>query len=403
MEDVAPRLIEAVTEDFHSAYEKSGKIQNLLDKVKKGTATYAEAQEYSLEVSRLIGQAYEKNVSSAVLPDGRMYYNIAQRLIPSTLDENFALVSDYSASVQKGLNEKAKIGLKPQTADKEQDRIDGIVDMVSNADVYDEVAEQLLSAVENFSQHIVDETIRKNVEFHHKVGLSPKIIRKAHGKCCAWCRQLVGEYDYLELYDRNDPREIYRRHSNCRCTVLYDPADGSKKMQNVFTKRWTDKKHYARLKTKAMAQPQRAKSNYDEKRSLKQGFEAFPTGDRLKSYIRNVKPDGDFFDVAMHGTPSAVCFGTNTVSMDARELARIIMRDPNYRNKQSVRLLSCSTGVQPPDGSYCVAEQLANILGVQVKAPDDVLNIRPDGSFYVGYWGTGDFQTFKPNQRRRVK
>ena len=242
MEDVAPRLIEAVTEDFHSAYEKSGKIQNLLDKVKKGTATYAEAQEYSLEVSRLIGQAYEKNVSSAVLPDGRMYYNIAQRLIPSTLDENFALVSDYSTSVQKGLNEKAKIGLKPQTADKEQDRIDGIVDMVSNADVYDEVAEQFFSAVENFSQHIVDETIRKNAESHYGKGLSPKIIRKAEGKCCEWCEKLEGEYDYPGV-----PEDIYRRHANCRCTVEYDPADGKRKRQNVHTKKWTDSENYDKL------------------------------------------------------------------------------------------------------------------------------------------------------------
>ena len=68
MEDVAPALIEDVIDEFHRLYDKSDKIRALLGKVKEGTATFTEAQQYSLEVSRLIGAAYEKHISSAVLP-----------------------------------------------------------------------------------------------------------------------------------------------------------------------------------------------------------------------------------------------------------------------------------------------------------------------------------------------
>ena len=70
MEDKAPKLIEDVTGEFHRLYDASGKISNLLAKVKAKTATYAEAQEYALEVSRLIGQAWEKHVTPDTLPDG---------------------------------------------------------------------------------------------------------------------------------------------------------------------------------------------------------------------------------------------------------------------------------------------------------------------------------------------
>lgn len=403
MEDIAPKLIADVTGEFRRLYDGSGKIAGLLAKVKARTATYAEAQEYALEVSRLIGLAYERHVSSATLPDGRMYYNIASRLIPQTLDENYALVSRYAVDVQTRLNQNAGIGLKAQTAELEQDRVDGLVELASNAERYDDVAQRLLSSFENFNQHIVDETVRKNADLHHRSGLRPKIIRKSHGKCCAWCRELVGMYDYGELGDMDDPRAVFRRHENCRCTVLYDPADGSKSVQNVHTKRWTGGKDYGKLTAGAMARPGWVKSNYNEKQRLRQGFEAFPTSDPLKTYIQRVKQDGDFFDVGMHGTPDGVCFGTNMVSMDARELARIILRDPHYRKKQSIRLLSCSTGMQPVDGSYCVAEQLANILGVEVKAPNDMLTIRSDGSFYVGLGGEGEFVIFTPNRRRRFK
>lgn len=248
MEDIAPQLIQAVVDEFHRLYDGSAKIRTLLEKVKKGNATYTEAQDYALEVSRLIGQAYEKHVSSANLPDGKMYYNIASRLIPETLDENYALVSQYAASVQNQLNKNAGIGLRAQTADKEQDRIDGLVDLASNADQYDDVANQLLPAFENFCLHIVDSTIQKNADFHYRSGLTPKIIRKSHGKCCAWCRALVGEYDYPDV-----PRDVYRRHGNCHCTVLYDPADGKRKRQNVHTKKWTSDADYVKLEKRKKA------------------------------------------------------------------------------------------------------------------------------------------------------
>ena len=235
MEDIAPALIADITEEFRRLYDESEKIRALLKKVTEGTATYAQAQQYALEVSRLIGKAYEKHISSAVLPDGRMYYNIASRLIPSTLDENYRFVSNYAVEVQKKLNEIAGIGLRAKVARKDGDRIEGLVNLASSAERYDDVSGQLLTAVENFSQSVVDKTIEANADLHYKAGLSPKIIRKAERKCCKWCSTLAGEYDY----PMDMPDDVFRRHENCRCTVLYDPADGKNRLQDVHTKRLT--------------------------------------------------------------------------------------------------------------------------------------------------------------------
>ena len=259
MEDIAPKLIQLVTDEFRREYEVSNRIQNLLEKVKRKTATYAEAQEYAIEVSRLIGSAYEKHISSAVLPDGWMYYNIASRLIPSSLDENHKLVSQYAADVQTAQNKKANISLKTQVAELDQDRVDGLVELVSNAEQYDDVSKQLQSAYENFSQHIVDETIRKNAEFHYNAGMKPKIVRKAESKCCKWCRALAGEFDYPDV-----PDDIYRRHENCRCTVEYDPGDGRR--QNVHTKKWTNQADSDKLKkrnTLGLLSPQKRRYEPD--------------------------------------------------------------------------------------------------------------------------------------------
>lgn len=243
MEDIAPALIADVTDEFHRLYEKSDRIRYLLEKVREGTATYAEAQQYSLEVSRLIGAAYEKHVSSAVLPDGRMYYNISSRLIPATLDENYKAVSDYAVKVQKKLNENARIGIAAKAAEKDADRVEGLVNLASSADQYDDVAGQLQTAFENYSQSIVDKTIQANASLQYRVGLSPKIIRRAERKCCRWCSDLAGEYEYPGV-----PDDVYRRHENCRCTVEYDPGSG--KRQNVHTKGWTTSTEDAKIEAR---------------------------------------------------------------------------------------------------------------------------------------------------------
>ena len=223
-EDIVPKLVESVSEEFHRLYDASEKIQTLLRKVKDGTATYQEAHAYATEVHRLTGQAWQKFVTADTLPDGRMYYNIANRLIPAALDENFNLVSDYAVKAQQLLNQKAKIGIKAQQPEKNQDRIDGLVEVASNAEQYADIEGKLLSGMENFSLNVVDESIRANAEFQYSAGLSPKIIRTTHNGACPWCVALAGTYDYPDV-----PHDVYRRHDNCLCKVDYLPSKGKQK------------------------------------------------------------------------------------------------------------------------------------------------------------------------------
>lgn len=133
---------------------------------------------------------------------------------------------------------------------------------------------------------------------------------------------------------------------------------------------------------------------------IKQGFSAFPEDDVLFERTKLVEPDGNKFDVAMHGTPTAVAFGGRRVNMSPRLLASIIRHSEGY-NGQDIRLLSCSTGVRIGD-DYCFAEELANALGVKVYAPNDLIFFRKNGTFYIGEKHDGDLIEFKPNERRRL-
>ncbi|MCI5918159.1 MAG: DUF4258 domain-containing protein [Roseburia sp.] len=231
MEDVAPELLKRIRAEFDGAVEQSSTLKGVEEKILKGTATYAEANQYAIEVGKILANAYKNNISSDVLPDGKLYYNIADRVISPTMRNNFELISKVSAQIQKILNDNAGIGINAIQPDMNMDRVEGIVNRVSGAENYDDVSWILQEPIINFSQSIVDAFVKENSEFQGKAGLLPKIVRKLSGGCCEWCSRLAGTYTYPDV-----PDDVYRRHQRCKCTVEYDPGTG--KRQNVHTKEW---------------------------------------------------------------------------------------------------------------------------------------------------------------------
>ena len=238
MEDIAPQLLETLRSRFSEKIAVNPKIRALLKKIDAGNATYVDAEEYAYQIGKALAEVFRDNLSSAVLPDGRMYYNIAERVLRPLLEEDHAIVSQAAATVQTFLNQKANIGIKAQTVEVNEDRIYGIVNKMSESGTFDDVAWVLDEPVKNFSINVVDEILRANVNFQGRAGLKPKVIRRAERNCCKWCSDLDGVYDYPVS------REVYQRHERCRCTVEYDPADGKRKRQNVHTKAWTDQDGY---------------------------------------------------------------------------------------------------------------------------------------------------------------
>ena len=240
VEDIVPSLLKKIKSEFEGARLDSEVLKDLLSKLHHSKASYLDANKYAIEIGDILSKALGASLTNETLPDGKMYYNIAQRLLTDVLGRNHELVSDYVKQVQKDLNSEAKIGLAAQVPELNQDRIDGLVNRLASEESFDDVKWLLVDPIVNFSQSIVDDSIRKNAEFHHKVGLSPKIVRRVVGHPCKWCKSLEGSYNYPEV-----PKDIYRRHGKCRCTVDYHPGNGKK--QNVHTKRWAESQKSAKI------------------------------------------------------------------------------------------------------------------------------------------------------------
>lgn len=214
--DIAPALLEKIQADFAAAFEADKTIKALYAAVEAGTATYAQANEFAVRTGALLTKALKAHLSSSVLPDGRMYYNIAKSLLTPTFRRNYELITGVTSRIQESLNAAAGIGLKAQVPKFNQDRLDGIIDRLSSEPDFDQVAWILREPVVNFSQSVVDDCVKVNAQFLRGAGLRPKIVRTLRGRACPWCKALAGTYYYDE---DNVPDDIYRRHDNCRCTV----------------------------------------------------------------------------------------------------------------------------------------------------------------------------------------
>lgn len=227
MSDIVPELLASIQDDFSKELDKNKKISDLVKMVKEGTATYLEADEYALEVGEILAEAFKRNISADILPDGKLYYNIAKRILEPTLKDNYDLITEVTKSVQETINKNAGIGIKAIKPNLNQDKVDGLIDAVSSADEFDKAVTYLDEPVKNFSQSIVMDSVKVNAEFQHGAGLSPKIQRTSAGKCCKWCQGLVGSYSYPDV-----PKDVYRRHDYCRCKVDYVVGKEQKNVHN---------------------------------------------------------------------------------------------------------------------------------------------------------------------------
>ena len=233
LEDIVPGLLTDIERNFNKIVNESEKINLLNELLNTGSATYKEANEYAIEIGQALADTFSKFITTDILPDGRMYFNIGDRILTPTLTKNFDLVAEFTRLVQEDLNKQMGIGLKATSPKLDIDKIKGFINRLDNELDFEEVKWILEEPVINFTHQTVNEVLKHNAEFQNKSGLKPRIRRTLVGGACKWCVNLAGTYDYPD----DVPDDVYRRHERCRCTTEYIPGDGVKS-QNVWNKDW---------------------------------------------------------------------------------------------------------------------------------------------------------------------
>lgn len=233
-DDIAPELLEKVQNDYRKLRKNDEELARISERTAAGSADGKDLDAYAVREGELLAEALHRNVSGDVLPNGKMYFNIADRVLPSVLRENYDNVADMSERIIAGMNDRAGIHIHAQRPEPNEGRVKGLVNLAATADQYEDRRKEIEADVVNFSQSVGTDTVRKNADFQYQSGLSPKIHRTAEGGCCKWCAGLAGTYDYSSV--KGSGSDVWQRHRDCRCIVEFDPGNG--KRQNAHTKAW---------------------------------------------------------------------------------------------------------------------------------------------------------------------
>lgn len=143
MKDIVPELYENILNDFKKNCVSDTYIQKFIKKLEAGTATQADIAEYSKRLSKAASKALLKNISSDKLPDGRLYWNIANRTIKPLLKTVHEMIVDAAAEIISVENRKNNIGIIPVKPQFSEERADAFINKLIN------VSLQLSQEVEN--------------------------------------------------------------------------------------------------------------------------------------------------------------------------------------------------------------------------------------------------------------
>lgn len=228
--DVVPVLNERIERSFRTNMLRDRRVAQISKRIRDGTATFIEAHDYAERIGENLSRSFLSNLTEDALPDGRLYYNIANRTVVPALQVNHITINEAAEEIQNAIDLKNGIGLKSVRADFPKDRIQGLIDkMTADGITLIEAQSWLKEPLINNLEAFVDDFIKENAKVRSNAGLKTTITRIAAPGCCDWCDALEGTYEY-----GSEPQDVYRRHQFCRCTVTFQ---SKKTSQDVWSKK----------------------------------------------------------------------------------------------------------------------------------------------------------------------
>nr|DAG17101.1 MAG TPA: hypothetical protein [Caudoviricetes sp.] len=209
---------------FLEHVQKNHEVQKLMKAVGNGTATYAEALEYSSLLSKLL-------VESA----SEVYPNDSQKVLGMLKNTQYCRnyfnhVDKYLYDLQSSLNKDSGLGMKPVKMIKYNQLLD---QSVSSSDDYKADIEKYKSKAELSANKHVDTYQQYNAKTQNKAGYKVTVSRTYDGvglsdkRACAWCLERAKSN---VPYDEAFKNGMFQRHEGCHCIIEYN-NNGEKSYQ----------------------------------------------------------------------------------------------------------------------------------------------------------------------------
>ena len=219
---------------FLAELQADARAMELWTMIEDGTATYAIASEYAAHVGDALATVLRQNAPLTDISEWDI-----EDLIPKSLGLDHEMVTGACQRVQEALNADAGVGIRFQAPVFDKDRCYGIVAELRDNPEFINIQDTFYDQLVNFSQNVVDESIRDNARVISGAGIRSTVIRTAEFKACPWCRAVAGRYNYEDV--KQTGNDVWRRHENCRCTIDFvTEENGRRYVDRVNNQRRAD-------------------------------------------------------------------------------------------------------------------------------------------------------------------
>ena len=226
MEDIAPELYKKIQADFTTAVRNDGTIKAL---VNKGNKTPLSNKELTLIDTRLgehASKALQKTLTVENLPDGRLYYNIAERTVKPIMEQIYTTSNTLAVKAMQLKDRAAGINIAVARGMDPSGRIRELLDFAANSKTAEEIKNALNLPIKTTALDFNDDFLRANAEVRDGMGFKQTITREYDGvglangrRPCNWC---IGRAGIYESYQEAKDAGAFERHTGCGCTIDVD-------------------------------------------------------------------------------------------------------------------------------------------------------------------------------------
>ena len=229
MEDIAPELYKKINDDFTASVRNDSTIRTLVTKGNSKPLTQKELTTISTRLGKHASDAFKKTLTVEALPDGKMYWNIADRTIRPVMEQIYNTNNLLESNALRLKDKAAGVNIGVVKGADPTARINEIIQFTLDSKTAEELSNALNLPVTTTALDFNDDFMEANAELRDKMGFKQVITREYDGvglangrRPCNWCIGRSGTYySYQEAKDAG----AFERHTGCGCTIDWSTND----------------------------------------------------------------------------------------------------------------------------------------------------------------------------------
>ena len=173
---------EDIKQEFINTVDNDKTCLKLYAKIRSGDASYATASQLAARIGEDLGKVLQKYAPTTSIDEWDL-----DDLLPKSLGLDHRMVTTACQQVQEKMNKDAGLGVKYQKPKFVLDRVQGLITELRENPDFTNIEKTFYDQLANFSQNIVDDSIRENANFLMRSGSRTMVVRQPEAGACKWC------------------------------------------------------------------------------------------------------------------------------------------------------------------------------------------------------------------------